>query len=144
MKNIEGFLKQRGPVKENLIDRTLAIRETLLNPCFWMERKDGRFTGYLPEICSIYNIKDASRYIREVVNRKGFMNKKFDYYFESSENFNDIRLYHIFDAGEGIEERECTMTDYIKNLIIGHCLLIDVTGIGCLESFIKSHSFKFI
>lgn len=144
MKNIEGFLKQRGPVKENLIDRTLAIREALLNPCLWVERKDGGFTGYLPEICSIYNIKDASRYIREAGIRKGSIHKRFDYYFESSENFNEIRLYHIFDAGDGIEERECKISDYIKKLIIGHCILIDVTGAGCLDKFTKSYSFKLI
>lgn len=52
-----------------------------------------------------------------------FSSHKYDYYFNCSEDFSNIEYVHIFDAGEGIEERVCQISEKLKKTIIGKCLI---------------------
>lgn len=52
-----------------------------------------------------------------------FGSHKYDYYFNCSEDFSRIEYIHIFDAGEGIEETLCRISDKLRLTIIGKCLI---------------------
>ena len=57
-------------------------------------------------------------YIKDDSIRQGY-----EYYFNCSGDFSEIEYVHIFDYGEGIEENVCRVSDSLRKLTIGKCLL---------------------